>query len=181
MDEAFDLGDKFFDAAEGAATDGLLRDDVEPDFHLVEPGRVGRCEVHVVAGACCQPALDARMLLGSVVINDQMHVESFRDTGVYMAQKIEELLVTMTALTLAQDRSGDGVEGREQCGRAVSDVVVRDSFDIAEPQGQHRLATLQRLNLALLIHTQDQGLIRWVQIQPDNVTYLLDEERSLES
>src|SRR6202008_2022720 len=75
----------FFDAAEGSPTDGLLRDDVEPDFHLVEPGRVGRREVHVVTGACCQPALDARMLVGSVVINDQMHVESFRDTGVYMA------------------------------------------------------------------------------------------------
>jgi hypothetical protein len=125
MDEAFDFGDKFFDAAEGAATDGLLRDDVEPDFHLLEPGRVGRCAVHVVAGACCQPALDARMLVGSVVINDQMHVESFRDTGVYMAQKIEELLVTMTALTLAQDRSGDGVEGREQCGSCYFSSLIR--------------------------------------------------------
>jgi hypothetical protein len=52
MNEAFDFGDQFFDAAEGAATDGLLRDDVEPDFHLVEPGRVGWCEVQVVTGAC---------------------------------------------------------------------------------------------------------------------------------
>ena len=136
MDEAFDFGDKFFDAAEGAATDGLLRDDVEPDFHLVEPGRVGRCEVHVVAGACCQPALDARMLVGRVVVNDQMHVESFRDTGVHMAQKVEELLVTMTAFALTQDCSGDGVEGCEQCGGAVSDVVVRDPFDGAEPPGR---------------------------------------------
>jgi hypothetical protein len=42
MDEVFDFGNKFFDAAEGAPADGLLRDDVEPDFHLVEPGRVGR-------------------------------------------------------------------------------------------------------------------------------------------
>ena len=98
MNEAFDFGDQFFKAAEGPATDGLLRDDVEPDFHLVEPGRVGRCEVYVVTGACCQPALDARVLVSSVVINDQMHVESFRDTGVHMAQKVEELLVTMTAL-----------------------------------------------------------------------------------
>jgi len=47
MDEAFDLGDQFFDAAEGSPADGLLRDDVKPDFHLVEPGRVGRREVQV--------------------------------------------------------------------------------------------------------------------------------------
>ena len=41
MDERFDFGNKFFDAAEGTPTDGLLGDDVEPDFYLVEPGRVG--------------------------------------------------------------------------------------------------------------------------------------------
>ena len=57
MDEAFDFGDKFFDTAEGAPTDSLLRDDVEADFHLVEPGRVGRREVHVVTGAWTQGCL----------------------------------------------------------------------------------------------------------------------------
>jgi hypothetical protein len=35
VDEAFDFGDQFFDAAEGSPADGLLRDDVEPDFYLV--------------------------------------------------------------------------------------------------------------------------------------------------
>ena len=50
MDKRFDFGNKFFDAAESAATNGLLRDDVEPDFYLVEPGRVGGREVHVVTG-----------------------------------------------------------------------------------------------------------------------------------
>src|SRR5262245_44109598 len=83
----------------------------------------------------------------------------------------------MTAFALTQYCSGDRVEGRKQCGGAVSNVVVRDALDIAESQGQHRLATFQRLNLALLVHAQDQGLIRWVQIQPDDVRYLFDEER----
>src|ERR1700682_1148745 len=176
MAERFYFGNKFFDAAEGAPTNGRLRDDVEPDFHLVEPGRVGGREVHVVTGACCQPALDARMLVGSIVIDNQVHVKGLGPTCVDMPQKIEELLMTMTAFALTQVRSGDRVEGRKQCGGAVSDVVVRDAFDIAESQWQHRLATLQRLNLALLVHAQDQGLIRWVQIQPDYVPYLLDEE-----
>src|SRR5579862_5833252 len=38
----------------------------------------------------------------------------------------------MTAFALTQDCSGDGVEGCEQCGGAVSDVVVGDPFDVAE-------------------------------------------------
>src|SRR5579864_6737180 len=107
MNEAFDFGHKFFDAAEGASTDSLLRDDVEPYFHLVEPGRVGRREVQVVTGACCQPALDARMLVGGIVINDQVHVKSLGYTGVHMPQEIQELLVTMTAFALTQNRSRD--------------------------------------------------------------------------
>ena len=49
MDESFDFGNKFFDASEGTPTDGLLGDDVEPDFYLVEPGRVGGREVQVVS------------------------------------------------------------------------------------------------------------------------------------
>src|SRR6266852_2925177 len=177
MDEGFDFGNKFFDAAKGAPTDGLLGDDIEPDFHLVEPGSVGGREVHVVAGACCQPALDTRMLVGGIVIDNQVHVKGLGHTDVDMPQKIEELLVTMAAFALTKDRAGDRVEGRKQCGGAVSEVVVRDAFDVAASQGQNRPATLQRLNLSLLNHTQDQDLIRWVQIQPDYVTYLLDKER----
>jgi hypothetical protein len=115
--------------------------------------------------------------VSGLVINDQMHVENFRNTRVHMAQKVEEFLVSMMALTLAQDRLDEGVEGPEQSGGAVPGIVVRDSFDIAEPQGQHRLAPLQRLNLALLVRIQDQSLSRWVQVQPDNVQYPLDEER----
>jgi hypothetical protein len=37
------------------------------------------------------------MLVGGVVIDDQVHVKGLGHTGIDMAQKIEELLVTMTA------------------------------------------------------------------------------------
>ena len=54
---------------------------------------------------------------------------------------------------------------------------MRDPFNVAEPHGQYRLGALQRLHPALLIHAQHQGFIRRIQIQPDNVTHLFDEER----
>src|SRR5579863_6356952 len=177
MNEAFDLGDQFPDTAEGSATDGFLRNDVEPDFYLVEPGRIGRGKVNVVTGTCGQPPPDAGVLVSGIVIDDQVHVESGGDTGVQMPKKLDELLVAMTTLALTHHGSGDGVEGRKQCGRAVSQVVVRYPFDVTEPQGQHRLGALQRLNLALLIDTQYQGFVGWVQIQSDNIAHLFDEER----
>ncbi len=37
LDEALDVGNEVSDAAECAATDGALCDDVEPDLNLIEP------------------------------------------------------------------------------------------------------------------------------------------------
>lgn len=41
----------------------------------------------------------------------------------------------------------------------MPDVVVGDSFDIAEPDGQDRLGAIQGLNLALLIDRKDHGVV----------------------
>lgn len=38
-DEVLDLSYQFSDAPEGAGANGLLGDDVEPDFNLIQPGR----------------------------------------------------------------------------------------------------------------------------------------------
>ena len=40
-DEPLNLGNQVLDALERATANGPLGDDVEPDFHLVEPGSVG--------------------------------------------------------------------------------------------------------------------------------------------
>ena len=58
----------------------------------------------------------------------------------------------------------------------MPDVVVGDSFDIAEPHGQDRLGAIQRLNLRLLIDGQDYGVVGWVEVKADNIAYLFDEE-----
>jgi hypothetical protein len=54
-------------------------------------------------------------------------------------------------------------------------VVMGHALDIAGAQRQQRLGALQRLHLALLIHAQDQGLVRWLQVEPDHIAQLLDE------
>src|SRR3990172_10832317 len=54
MDETLNVGNQLVNAAEGSAADRLLGNDVEPDFHLIEPGRIGRGEVQVVTRASSQ-------------------------------------------------------------------------------------------------------------------------------
>ena len=58
----------------------------------------------------------------------------------------------------------------------MPDVVVGDSFDIAESHGQDRLGAIQRLNLRLLIDRQDHGVVGRVQVETDHIAHLFDEE-----
>jgi len=54
----------------------------------------------------------------------------------------------------------------------VPDVVVGALFGVAGLHRQHLLRPVQRLNLRLLIHTEDNCVLRWCEIQPDDVNHL---------
>ena len=60
-------------------------------------------------------------------------------------------------------------QGRKERGRTVAFVVVSHSAATASFERQARLRSIQSLNLALLIHTEHQGLLRRIQIQSDHV------------
>src|SRR5579859_5133048 len=69
------------------------------------------------------------------------------------------------------------VERGEQWGRSMPLIIVRLSCWPAGPQGKHGLRALQGLNLALLIHAEDDRLIRWVYIEPHNVAHFASKFR----
>jgi len=73
--KAVDPEDEFFHTAERSAPDGLLRDPVEPDLHLVEPGGIGGREMYMEARSSGQPAFHARMFVRGVVVHDHMHIQ----------------------------------------------------------------------------------------------------------
>ena len=56
-------------------------------------------------------------------------------------------------------------------------IVVGAPLGDARGQRQERLRAIQRLDLALLVDAQHQGLQRRVQVQPHDVAHLLDEQR----
>ena len=67
------------------------------------------------------------------------------------------------------------IESGEKGGGAVTDVAVREAFDISEPEGQQRLGPLQRLRLALLV--EDHRVVGRVEVEADVVADILAEER----
>ena len=45
LDVVIDFLDQFLDAAKGSPAKSLLRDAIEPDLHLIQPGGIGWSEV----------------------------------------------------------------------------------------------------------------------------------------
>ena len=71
-----DFLDQVFDAAKRPAANGLLRNPIEPDLHLIEPGSIGRSKVHAESWSCGEPAFDSGMFVRGVVVHDDVHIQS---------------------------------------------------------------------------------------------------------
>jgi hypothetical protein len=59
----------------------------------------------------------------------------------------------------------------------MAHVVVRHRCRATTLEWQTQLRAIQRLNLALLVSAQHNGVFRWIEIQPNDVPELLGEPR----
>lgn len=176
LHEVLNATDELAHALKGSSTNGLLGDQAEPALNLIEPRGVGRREMHVEAWPASQPGPHPGMLVRGVVIHDQMHLQILRHALIDVPQEGQILLMAVPSLALGEDFAVGDVQCSEQGGRAVAHVVMRDALDIAQSHRQHGLGALERLALALLIHTQHERVVGRVEIQANDLAYLLDEE-----
>ena len=142
-DELVDALHELFDAGERASADGFVGDQRKESLDLIEPGAVGRNEVHVPAWPCRKPSLDLRMVVGGVVVGNAVDVQLGWHGLVDLAQEGQVLLVPMTRFARRQHCAVDHVERCEKRRCAMALVVVGDTLGVAEAHGQHRLRALQ--------------------------------------
>jgi hypothetical protein len=64
--------------------------------------------------------------------------------------------------------TGAGVQGREQVGRAVADVIVGTLLGGAEHERQDRLGAIQGPDLRLLVDAENHGPTGWLKLQAAN-------------
>src|SRR2546425_2108221 len=114
------------------------------------------------------------MSMGSVVVNDQVEVQLARRLAVDLAQELEELFMPMSRVATADHGSFQDVEGSEQASRSIAFVVVGHGPAASVFHGQTGLSSVQCLDLGLLVHAEDQGFVRGVQVKTDYVGELLD-------
>ena len=104
-----------------------------------------------------QPLAHLRVLVGCVVVDDGVDFLSRRHLRLDGVEEANELLVPV-ALHIAADHGAvEDIEGREQCRRAVTLVVVGHRPGAALLHWQAGLGTVERLDLALFIDREDDA------------------------
>ena len=107
-----------------------------------------------------QPLLDIGVVVGPVIVQDQVEGLPWRRVSVDGAQELQQFLVTMTRITGADHGAVEHIERREQAGGAVALVVMRHGAASPLLHRQARLCPIQRLDLRFFIHAQHHRLVR---------------------
>src|SRR5665213_158213 len=121
---AVDGGLEVDDPQEGATSEPALGEGGEEAFHGVQPGGAGRGEVEGDAWVAGQPGDYLGVLVGGVVVEDDMHGLGGRDGLVDVVEEADELLMPVALHASSDNLAVQHVERREQRRRAMPDVVV---------------------------------------------------------
>src|SRR5882757_4385155 len=116
-------------------------------------------------------------LMSTVVVEDQMDVELRRHCRIDLVEKLAKLQRAMATVELPNHLASLSVQGGEQRSGTVAFVIMSPAFRLAGAHRQNGLRAIQSLNLRFLVNTQYQGFIRRSQVKPNNISYLVDEQR----
>src|SRR5438876_3059815 len=90
-------------AHKATASDGLVCQFSEPALDQVQPARAGRDEVANEAWMLFQPSLHVRLFMSSIVVHDQMELESRGKLPIQPAQESQPLLMAMPGVAFTDD------------------------------------------------------------------------------
>ena len=133
--------------------------------------------MQVESGMFVEPGPHALVLVGGVVVADQVHRKFFGDLAVDRAQELHKLGMAVPGQALPDNFAGQHVQRREQRGGAVALVIVGHRLGPPRLHRQRRLGPVQRLHGGLLVHAQHDRLLRRIEVQTDHVNQFLVELR----
>jgi hypothetical protein len=97
----------------------------EPAFHHIQPETRRAGEVQMESRMTLQPRMDTRMLMYSVVVHDQVQIQTVRGLRIEAFEKANELLMSVSRHAVADNLAIEHTPGGEESGGAVAFVVVR--------------------------------------------------------
>ena len=96
LDVTLDRLDQLLDAFEDASANPFSSDFAKPPLDQIHPGGTGGNEMQVKSFMSADPRLHFGMLVGAVVVDDPVKVDSCRRVSVHLPEKLEKLFVPVT-------------------------------------------------------------------------------------
>ncbi len=110
-----------------------------------------------------------------LIVNNEMEINADRSAGIDKIEKPDKLLVPVPGHAIADHAAVEHVQGREQRGRAVALVIMRHGPAAALLDRQPWLCPVEGLDLAFLIHTQNQGFVGRIEVKTHDIREFLHE------
>ncbi len=116
-----------------------------------------------------QELFDVPGLVSREVVSDDVNLFFLGLVGHDIGEKRNKLGRSVPCGGLAQHLTGLGIEGGVQRERAVAEILKSVTLCAPRRQWQHRIESVQRLNCRLFIDTEHHGVLRRIQVQPDDI------------
>ena len=126
----------------------------------------------VETGMTLKPGGDFGVLVGRIVIADDVKLELGSDLLIDLAQEGQPLLMAMAPGGVSKHPAGKVVQGGKEGHRSMPVVVVGLGANVSLAQRQSGLGAFEGLTLALFIAAEHQGPIRRIEIQAHHVPKL---------
>lgn len=171
----FDDADQILDAMKTFATNTFVRDLAEPPFDHVQPG--ARCwdKVEMKSWMPLEPGYDVGMLVSSIIVYDQMQIHGRWSFRIDLFQEPNKFLMPVSRHAIANHLAVQHAQCGKQCGGAVALVIMRHRAAAPLLHRESGLRAVKCLYLAFLVNAQDNGLVRRIEIKPNDIVEFFDE------
>ena len=176
-DVAVDGGLEVDERAEDPALEPASGEGREEALHGVEPGCAGGGEVEGPAGVADEPGAHLGVLVGGIVVDHGVNHLPGRHRGLDLVEEADELLMPVALHVAADHRAVQHVQRGEQRRRAVPDVVVGHRPGPSLLHRQAGLGAVERLDLALFVDRQHDGMGGRIDVEAHDIAELLGELR----
>ncbi len=166
----FNSGDQGRQARETAPAKTLLAEFTKPAFNQIRPRAGRRRKVQMKSRMPLEPGYHPGMFMRPIIIHDQVEIEFERGLGVDFLKEADELLMPMARHAISDHPAVEHAQGGKQSRRSMTHIIMRHCSTATFLQGQTGLASVQSLDLAFLIHAQNQRLVRRIQIKPETLS-----------
>ncbi len=169
VDVAAKFAGQVRDGAEDATSDDITLDLGEPEFDLVEPGRVGGGEVEMNPRILLEKLANGWSFVGREVVENDVDLLARPTQANHFLQEIDELPAGVAGGGFAVHSSAGGIQGGVQREGAVSVVLESMPLGASRRERQYGVKSIERLNGGLLVDAEDGRVLWRVEIQADDV------------